>query len=118
MHQLDSSSAQCSTSQAATESASVKCFLSTIGDCFASQRVAVDLSFNVVECCTLNGWYICYEIAAEQEPSVDPPQRNAISVLMMAAKELNPPPPPPPKYLLHLKGMRLGGEIINRLHDH
>ena len=54
---------------------------------------------------------ILVEIAAEQEPSVDPPQKNAISVLMMAAKELNPPPPPP-KYLLHLKGMRLGGEII------
>ena len=116
MHQLDSSSAHCSISQAATESASVKCFLSAIGDCFATQRVAVDLSFNVVECCTLNEQYIRYEIAAEQEPSVDPPQRNAISVLMMAAKELKlpPPPPPPPKYLLHLKGMRLGGrgEII------
>ena len=41
VHQLDSSSAHCS----------------RIGDCFASQRVAVDLSFNVVECCTLNGRY-------------------------------------------------------------
>ena len=56
--------------------------------------MAVDLSFNVVECCTLNGGYIRYEIAAEQEPSVDPPQRNAISVLMKAAKES------PPKYLI------------------
>ena len=41
--------------------------------------------------------------------SIDPPQRNVISVLMMAAiKELKLPP----KYLLHLKGMR-----DDRLHD-
>ena len=31
-----------------------KCEVLFIGDCFASQRVAVDLSFNVVE----YGWYI------------------------------------------------------------
>ena len=44
--------------------------------------------------------------------SIDLPQRNVISVLMMAAiKELKLPPPPP-KYLLHLKGMR-----DDRLHD-
>ena len=55
------------------------------------------MSFNVVECCTLNGWYIRYEIAAEQELSVDPAQRNAISVLMMVAKELKLHP----KYLLY-----------------
>ena len=42
------------------------------------------------------GGIVRYEIAAEQEPPVDPPQRNAISVLM-AAKELKLHPPPPPK---------------------
>ena len=52
VHQLDSSSAHCSTSQAAMSVC--KCEVLFIGDCFASQRVAVDLSFNVVE----YGWYI------------------------------------------------------------
>ena len=54
VHQLDSSSAYCSTSQAATE----KCFLSTIGDCFAS-RVAVD----EFQCCRmLHSEWVVYSL--------------------------------------------------------
>ena len=36
------------------------CSLSATKDCMPSQRVTVDLSFYVVECCTLNGRFILY----------------------------------------------------------
>ena len=43
--------------QVHTDCTSVKCFLSTIKDSLPSQRVAVDLDFNVVEC-VHNEWAV------------------------------------------------------------
>ena len=55
------------------DSASASCSISAVKECLPSQRVAVDLSFNVIECCTLNGRFIRYEqVAVQQE---NPPDR-------------------------------------------
>ena len=47
----------------------LNCSLSSEKKSSPSQRVSVDLSFNVVECCTLNGPFVRFDVAVQPEPS-------------------------------------------------
>lgn len=73
----------------------VTCSIFKDKDSFASQGVTVDLNFNVVECCALNSRFIRYSvIEAEEQRALSatlPPQKNAFSVMMVAARELRLP---------------------------
>ena len=66
----------------------VTCCLSTSVD--SSQRIAAELVFNVVECCTLNGryMYICYTIQQKEHYNSPPVLPNEFAILMLSAKEL------------------------------
>ena len=68
----------------------ISCSLSRDREFLPSQRVLVDLSFNVVECCSLNGRYVRYEVAVQQEDKDHSP-RNAFTVMMAASKQLKLP---------------------------
>ena len=87
-------------------------------DSLPSQRVVVDLDFNAVECCTINGRFICYEVQAmppDQDPPPEHPQRNAFTLMMAAARELNLPPKiftTTDKYELEKGDHRLHDDII------
>ncbi len=63
-----------------------QCSLSRTVDC--TQRVAVELYFNVVECCTLNGQYVRYILRSEREKSRST-LPNACSVMMALQELLN-----------------------------
>ena len=57
----------------------------------STQQIVVDLSFNVEECCSLNGRYVRYllqQSEQEKRPSTLP---NAFSILMLSARELKLP---------------------------
>ena len=108
-----------SNSTVATCSLSATCLLSAAKDYMPSQRVTVDLSFYVVECCTLNGRFILYskEVVVEQEHSPNP-QKNVFVVMMMAAKELKLPPEvfsTPERYEVGRGDHRLHDDIIDFL---
>ena len=93
----------------------VNCCLSTVKDCSPSQRVAVGLHFNVVECCALKGRFICFEVQSmldEQPPLTEPSQRSAFTVMMVAPREVKLPS----KILITPERYEIGrGD--HRLHD-
>lgn len=100
-------------------SARVSCCLSSGKESSPSQRVSVDLSFNVVECCTLNGRFVRFDVAVHQEPSDNPP-RNAYTVMMMAAKELKFPSKvfsTPERYEIGRGDHRLHDDVVDFLRN-
>ena len=67
-----------------------KCSLSKSIDC--TQSVEIELGFNVLQCCSLNGQFIRYIVEKEEERDA-PSQQNTFTVLMSSAKEPRLPLP-------------------------
>ncbi len=67
-----------------------RCTLSKSIDC--AQSVLIELGFNVVECCSLNGQFIRYFVEKVEKGCNTSTQRNAFTILMTSAKEPRLPP--------------------------
>ena len=89
-----------------------RCSLSKSIDC--TQSVIIELGFNVMECCSLNGQFIRYIVEKEEEKEErgsTSSKRNAFTILMASAKE----PRLPPRLLTTEKYDSGRGD--HRLHD-
>ena len=82
------------------------------------QQVAVELSFNVVQCCALNGSYIRFALQPEENRSTSSQaQANAFSVMMTCTRKLKLPPKllPAEKYEAGKGDQRLHDDVIDFL---
>ena len=86
-----------------------RCSLSKSIDC--TQSVMIELGFNVLECCSLNGQFVRYIVEERDLNCGTSSQRDAFTVLMTSAKK----PRLPPKLLT--PGKYDSGRGDHRLHD-
>ncbi len=87
--------------------------------CSPSQRVAIGMHFNVVECYTLNGQCIRFEVQSmldEHPPLTEPSQRGAFTVMIVAAREVKLPSKiltTPERYEIGRGDHRLHDDVID-----